>query len=133
MVETVSKDYLYRISRYDGILIGLILILSTSWILDFLKQTAGLNGTAFVYENGRAIEKIDVKKDNSIELSLEKGEMGLEVKEGRIRVSNSSCPHKTCQNSGWISKPRRTIICVPNKVLIEIKGTPDPGYHALAY
>jgi len=131
--KTEPKDYLYRMSKYDGLLISIILILSASWLLHFGRHASGIGGNALVYENGKLIEKIDVKKDKTISLSLEKGKMDIEVKEGQIRISNSSCPHKICVNTGWISEPGRTIICVPNKVLVEMKGKPDPGYHAQTY
>jgi hypothetical protein len=117
----------------DYILIGVIFILSASWLVHSEKQAFGNGGTAFVYEDGRSVEKINVKEDKIIELPLAKGKMDIEVNAGRIRISDSSCSHQVCVNSGWTSRAHRTIVCVPNKVLIEIKSENDPGYHALAY
>ncbi len=125
-----SKDHLYRMSAYDGILIGVVSILSISWLLDFGRHALRTGGTAFVYENGTPIEKVDLSRDHIVELSLERGRMEIEVGEGRIRVSDSSCPHKVCVHTGWVSKARRPIICVPNQVSIEIKGEPELAYHA---
>ncbi len=59
--------------------------------------------------------------------------MEIEVKEGRIRVLKSDCPQKICVQTGWISKPGQTIICVPNKVLIEIVGISNAEYNAVSY
>lgn len=129
-----AKSYLYRMTRYDGIFIFTILILSASGLFHFGKGTsAAVARNALVYENGKLIEKIDIKSDKIINLSLKKGKIEVEAKEGRIRVSNSSCPHKICVNTGWISRSGRTIICVPNKVLIEAMGKRDPDYHAQTY
>jgi len=133
MTRAGSKKHLYRMTRYDCILIGAILILSVSWLVHFGKQAIAAGGTAFVYEDGKPVEKVNVKEDKIIELPLSKGKMDIEVKAGRIRISNSSCPHQVCVTSGWTSRSHRTIVCVPNKMLIEIRSENDSGYHALAY
>ena len=133
MNEIRSTDRLYRMSAYDGILIGGILVLSLSWLIDFGEHAFRSGKTAFIYENGRPIEKVDLSRDHTFALSIEKGSMEIEVGEGRIRVSNSSCPHKACVHAGWVNRARRPIICVPNKVLIEIEGEPDHAVHAETY
>jgi len=41
---------------------------------------------------------------------------------------DSACPDKLCVRSGWISRPKESIVCLPNRVVIEIKsveGGPD--------
>jgi hypothetical protein len=120
-------------SAYDAVLIGAVLFVSIAWLLDLGKQTFFTGGSALVYEDGTPIEKVDLSRDHTVELSLGKGRMEIEVGEGRIRVSNSSCPHKACVNTGWVGKARRPIICVPNQVLIEIEGDEEIAYHAETY
>ncbi|MBN1226721.1 MAG: NusG domain II-containing protein [Deltaproteobacteria bacterium] len=54
-----------------------------------------------------------------------KGTLGpakIEIQEGRVRMISSTCPHKTCVKSGWISHQGQLICCVPNRILIRISG-----------
>ncbi|MCP4353717.1 MAG: NusG domain II-containing protein, partial [Desulfobacterales bacterium] len=46
----------------------------------------------------------------------------IETKQGGIRIKKSDCPRQICVNTGWIKTPGRIIVCVPNKILIEIKS-----------
>lgn len=132
--EMETNRCLCRVTPYDVVFILAVLVLSVLGFFHFGRgASAAVARNAFVYENGKLIEKIDLKSDRIINLSLEHGSMEVEIKQGRIRISNSSCPHKICVNTGWIEKPGRTIVCVPNRVLIEVQGRRDPAYHACTY
>lgn len=43
--------------------------------------------------------------------------------DGAVSVTESNCGDKTCMRTGKISKRGEAIICVPNKVIVEIKGS----------
>lgn len=132
--ELETNSCLCRVTRYDVIFLLAVLALSAFGLFHFGKgASAAVSRKAFVYENGKLIEKIDLKIDGIIDLSLQHGSMEVEIKQGRIRISNSSCPHKICVNTGWVEKPGGTIVCVPNKVLVEVLGKCDPTYHARTY
>lgn len=47
----------------------------------------------------------------------------VEVNNDQIRIKGSTCPQQICVNRGYISKPGETIICLPHKMIIEIKST----------
>lgn len=56
------------------------------------------------------------------------GKSYLEVAGGRVRMVDSACPDKLCVKTGWISSPGESIVCLPNRVVIEIvssDGGPD--------
>jgi len=50
------------------------------------------------------------------------GDSYLEISGGRVRMIDSACPDKLCVKSGWISRPGESIVCLPNRVVIEITG-----------
>ena len=72
-----------------------------------------------------------MRQDRQIMLPV--GRMRIEVKGRGIRVTGSDCPKQICVNAGWIKTPGQTIICVPYRVLIEIKGKDTPLLDAVAY
>ncbi|MBI4712834.1 MAG: NusG domain II-containing protein [Planctomycetes bacterium] len=50
-----------------------------------------------------------------------------------VHILHSDCPAQVCVHTGWIKNIGETIICLPNKVLLEIKGDEEGEYNAIAY
>jgi hypothetical protein len=50
------------------------------------------------------------------------GETLVELKDGRVRITESPCPHRFCIRTGAIDRPGAPIVCVPNGVLVEWLG-----------
>ncbi|MCP4109705.1 MAG: NusG domain II-containing protein [Desulfobacteraceae bacterium] len=113
----------FKINIFDFILIGLILFFSTG-VIFFSK--AGLNwqlsedSEAFVYQEGKLAKRLKLEKHQ--DFVLNDGKIIIETKQGGIRIKKSDCPRQICVNTGWIKTPGRIIVCVPNKILIEIKS-----------
>lgn len=45
----------------------------------------------------------------------------VEVDRGRIRVVEANCPNQVDVRQGWISDSTRSIVCVPNRLVIRIE------------
>ena len=46
----------------------------------------------------------------------------VEVKDGAISVTKADCPDKICQNHRAVSKSGESIICLPNRVIVTVRG-----------
>lgn len=57
-----------------------------------------------------------------IELESKYGKHVIEIKDNNIGVIDSDCPDKICMNPSYINKPGESLVCLPNRVMIEIKG-----------
>jgi hypothetical protein len=33
------------------------------------------------------------------------------------------CPNAICSDTGWISKPYQTIVCLPNHIVLSLEGS----------
>ena len=44
------------------------------------------------------------------------------VREQEIGIVQADCPDRICIGEGFISKPGQTVVCLPHKVLIEVKA-----------
>ncbi len=108
------------------ILIILVVVLScVSFAVYNYKQT---RVAAEVYKDGELIKTIDLNGvDNDYEFTVgDENEYNIvRVENGRIRVMSASCPDKICVNQGYISDGLVPIVCLPNKVVIKIKGGED--------
>ena len=124
----------YRITVFDVVLVALILLFSAGVILHTkvgLKGQLSKKAEASVYHEGNLLK--DVKLDKDQEFHLLNGKMRIEIKEGRIRVRESDCPRQICVNTGWLQYPGESVVCVPYKVLIEVKSAGSPLVDAVVY
>jgi hypothetical protein len=85
--------------------------------------------TVRVTANGKEVMSLPLQ-DGIEELTFEgyQGDSLLEISEGKVHMIDSACPDKLCVRTGWISRPGESIVCLPNKVVIEIvsgEGGPD--------
>lgn len=58
--------------------------------------------------------------EETIEVRTAYGENTLKVFNGGIQMVYADCPKKISMQMGFISRPGETIICVPNRVYVEI-------------
>ena len=76
--------------------------------------------------DGQLVQEFDlsVQERQTLALRDEQGAVHnlIEVEPGRIRMAQASCPDQVCVNQGWISDSALPIVCLPNKVVIEITG-----------
>ena len=79
--------------------------------------------TARVYLDGELVRSIDLAQvEEGYTFSVE-GPVGtntIQVEPGRIRVSHADCPDQVCVGQGWISTSAAPIVCLPNRLVIEI-------------
>ena len=62
-----------------------------------------------------------LEKDAVIEIQINGSVTNrLEIKDKKASVTEASCPDKLCVHQKAISKTNETIVCLPNKVVIEI-------------
>jgi hypothetical protein len=123
----MANKSMYKANAADIITALIVLMLSVAPIFSF----SGHKGkTAYIFLNGKQIEKIALNISRTVKIN----NMEIEVKDGRVRVAKSGCPHQVCVHTGWISSPAQTIVCVPNKLLVEIKNDgAGQEYDAVSY
>ena len=133
--QSAGRLDLNRLTLLDVIAIVLLLLLSTSVIL---HNKSGSNlqwarvAEASIFRDGELLFQ-HLRLDKDQEVVLSNGAMVVEVKEGRIRVKESDCPRRICLHTGWIQHPGETIVCVPNKIVIEIEASGSaPSVDAVA-
>jgi len=109
------------LTRNDKILIFSLVTVAAFFFLR-LFLISGEGSEALIKVSNRPIQRVSLRMDRTIDLEGEKGSVILEVREGRVRMAESSCLQKICVNTRWIDKPGQTIVCLPNKVLVTIEG-----------
>lgn len=124
------KNLFSIVKGWDLVIIFIIVILSFLPFTIFSYQQSGENRA-----NTQVIAVISIDNEIVKEVKLT-GHIGteifditdakgntetIEVSDERIRIKSATCPDQVCVNTGFISKPGKTIICLPHRIIIEIK------------
>lgn len=106
-----------KLKMGDILIIAIVLLCAFTALLPFL---GGSDATkAEIYKDGKLLYTVDLKKDQILEVE-EKYHNVIEVKNGKIHFKESNCPDKVCVRSGYASKGRPALVCLPNRVVIKL-------------
>ena len=106
----------------DIILIASVLLVTLSvFIITSLTKENG--AVARVSVDGRVIKEYSLSVDGKY--TLNGGTNVLVIENGKAYVSYASCPDGLCKNQGRVSHTGERIVCLPNRVMIEIIGASD--------
>lgn len=105
----------------DAILISALLVVALSVFL-CIELTRETGAYARVTENGVEIAKYSLAVDG--EYVLGGGTNVLVIKDGAAYMKDASCPDALCVHQGKKSRSGERIVCLPNRIMIEIIG-PD--------
>ena len=102
---------------FDLILVLALLAIGLSALLIFnLVRDAGSYVRVKVGEDVVLERPLDI----NAEYSINGGSNILQIKEGRVSMTYADCPDKVCVNTGSIYLELDTIVCLPNKVFVEV-------------
>lgn len=108
------------ISRADILLIVGILILAIAGLFVWKKlQKPGAYVDIMI--DGTSVKTLRLDKDASYEVTQDVGVNTVVVQDGSVTVQNADCPDKICERHRAISQTGETIICLPHKLVVEIK------------
>lgn len=62
------------------------------------------------------------KGKDTIIVKTKYGKNIIEVEDNSIVIVEADCKDKICMNPGHIDKPGESLVCLPNRVMVEIKG-----------
>ena len=65
--------------------------------------------------------------DNEIEIERDGHRNVVVIKDNTVHMDYSNCKNQVCVNTGKISKPGETIVCLPNYVIVEIVSSEEGG------
>lgn len=120
-----------KTQKKDLIFIGLILIAGIIFLLIFLVNTSE-GQKAIVTIDGEKVAEYDLTKDCTYTIKTENGYNEITIKDGKISVTDASCPDHLCMNMGAINKSGETIVCLPNKLVITIEAAEKNEFDGVA-
>lgn len=108
-------------NKSDIKLVFVLLIVSIIGVVVF-KFLGKSGGSALVYYDGELIETIDLSIDDRYIVNGFNGDVVIVVNDGKIKVDEENSPLHLCSRQGYISDTYESIVCLPNKIVINISG-----------
>ncbi|MFQ6093030.1 MAG: NusG domain II-containing protein [bacterium] len=103
----------------DKLLIGALLAIGLFSLLMY-PGVRSQGAYAVVESEGNSICRLDFSQDQEVLVMGPLGETVVEVRDGRVRVKRSPCPHSICVQRGFRDRDGDVIACIPNKVVVQV-------------
>lgn len=112
-------------SRNDVILIGILLAVALiAYLSIYVYQRMHTEkAIAVVTIAGEEYARYPLDKEKTEKIELADGSYNvLEIRDGKADITEASCPDHICVNDRAVSMNHEMIVCLPNKVVVEIEN-----------
>ena len=113
---------MFKVIKKADIILFVILIvigLGLSW-LSVASKVTGQN--AVVTVNGQEYGTYSLSRNQTVTIKQNGHTNKFTIKNGYVQMTYSSCKNHICIEKGKINQTNQSIVCLPNKVVIEIQG-----------
>ncbi len=85
----------------------------------FCFRTSGKK--AVISVDGKVFGEYLLNDEQTVNISTEKGNNTVVIKDGKVLVKTADCPDGYCVDHVAVDSVGETIVCLPHRVIIEIK------------
>ncbi|SIN93613.1 hypothetical protein SAMN05878443_0561 [Carnobacterium alterfunditum] len=125
------KNQLELVRPFDGVIVILLLLGSFIPLIIFSQTTKDIGENSTIYAvvmiDGETVKEIELSENTPNETftfyPADEQYNIIEVDGTKIRNKEDNSPDQIAVKTGWISKPGETAICLPHKLIIEVKVT----------
>lgn len=122
-LATYTKDAFMKKNDAWLILIGLFMAAAV-WFCLNNTQTKQAESLVVIYKDGSVYKTLPLFSDEIITIQDEEGRTNvISIKDGKANMIEANCHDKLCVHARAVRKEGQSIVCLPNRVVIEIKGT----------
>ncbi len=115
----------------DAVVVALAaLLVGAAWAS--LWRDGGPAEYAQLSAPGSPDQRLSLSADQELEVQGRIGTSRLEVRDGRVRFTDSPCVGRYCVHAGWLSRSGQVAACLPNGVVVEVTGG-DREYDAVSF
>ena len=113
----------HKTLKNDILLIAALLVLAAA-VFGLLRLTRARGGEAVVTVDGQTVAVLPLAADAALTVGEDLGFRNtVAVSGGRVRVTDADCPDKLCVRQGWISYDGESIVCLPHRLVVTVRGT----------
>ncbi|RKX94799.1 MAG: hypothetical protein DRP84_06110 [Spirochaetes bacterium] len=117
----MSKDRPNQVLKLGDIVLILMVIIGLGFLsFNLYGNDQGNKEVMIIGQNFRGVYPIE--KNRKIEVKGPLGDTIVVIEDGKAWIEYSPCREKICMKMGKISRVGQQVVCVPNRVLVEIEG-----------
>jgi len=99
----------------DILLLAVLVTISISGFV-FIKEAFPQGTDVRIEVNGKLAYRVPLNADTTITVKGIIGDTIVEIKDKKVRITESPCHNKICIHTGWID--RGAVVCIPNRVTV---------------
>lgn len=101
---------------------SVVILMGILFALAFLLRSFNLqNPVVRIKKGNQIVEEIRMSDVEDYEI-VNLGTNKVRIEHDGVYMENANCPDKLCVHQGRISRTGQSIICLPNKIIVEIVG-----------
>ncbi|MCY6960543.1 NusG domain II-containing protein [Clostridium brassicae] len=99
------------------------------------KKTDYVQKYVEIYVKGNLYKKINLQNNTKekITIKTDLGENIVQIENGGVRIIESDCPDKICVKDGFRDKAGEILVCLPHKLVVQIKGESKSDIDEVSY
>ncbi|XCP83499.1 NusG domain II-containing protein [Roseburia hominis] len=116
--------------KNDWILLGIVL--GAALVIFAVRYFTGSTDSGYVEVrvDGEVTGTYDLAKDQ--EIVLGGGKNTMTIRDGKVKMTEANCPDQLCMHQKAISRNQESIICLPNKIVLQIVNQDQAELDAVA-
>ncbi len=113
------------IKKNDMLLIAILLLAASAWWGTTWWMGRGATASQVqIWQNKVLTGSYPLNSEAPVNIPLGSslGYNQLVIENGAAHMTSASCPDQVCVHTAPINQPGQTIVCLPNRVVVEITG-----------
>ena len=123
----------FMMKRLDVlIIIGVLVLAGIFFLVQYINNQSpeAKELIVEVYYDGQLVESVGITERKEIHVDTDIGHNTILVDHGTVSMIEADCPDKICMY-GSIDQTTESIVCLPNRVHVEIKGQEEGDIDAI--
>jgi len=105
-----------------------ILIVVFGGLVSWWSVSGSIAGEkVLITSDGKDYGIYTLAQDQVIDVTIDGHTNHITIKDGVVSMTYSTCKNQVCVNTGAISQTKDAIVCLPNKIVVEIVGSGKGG------
>lgn len=122
----MKKNMAKRMTKADRILIGLLLFAGIAGVLIVRALPGEDAATVRILSDGKIYGTYRLSEDRNISIQKNGKVVNiLKISDQNAKMIQADCPDQLCVHQKAIFRQKETIVCLPNKIVVEIAGGSD--------
>jgi len=114
------RSGLKKIKIGDVLLVFLLFFLTA---LIYMLNPKNNSGSIVEIIHGKLFYRYSLFKKRTISLNTHNGPYKIQISGNKVSIIETKCRFKTCKKMGPIVKSGESMICIPNSIVVRIKGS----------